>query len=324
MAPAHRGFTLPELLTVIGIVVLLAAILIPVTLRARREGLKTRMTMDMQTVAAALQQYKSDFGELPRLPLRSSPQYQQVVPNTGAAALGKALVGPYGTTPPPNYDGSRDYRIGECVYDGSESYVCIAPAKAKPVNNDRFWALFDPRDGADGPGFRARPTVDSDGDGIPDSGGKTWGPYLQSGVLVVSGTVLLDRENSPILYFPIRAARQNLRDNQAKTPSGQTYPVYAGLHDLSYVNLNNNIEAFRRADETTTDAARDRLRMMLGDYNLNGYIDNGESPVEGSFILVSAGVDGLFGVVGTDPPNAANARENKIAQEKCDDIVLVQ
>jgi prepilin-type N-terminal cleavage/methylation domain-containing protein len=85
-ARRHRGFTLVELLVVIGIIVLLAGLGLPMVLRAYKSGTKMRSQADLQTITTALNAYKQDFGEYPRVP----------VPNTGPAVLCMALVGPFG------------------------------------------------------------------------------------------------------------------------------------------------------------------------------------------------------------------------------------
>jgi prepilin-type N-terminal cleavage/methylation domain-containing protein/prepilin-type processing-associated H-X9-DG protein len=62
----RRGFTLVELLVVIGVIALLSAILLPVFGRVRETGRRTACTSNMKQLALAFQQYANDASD--RLP----------------------------------------------------------------------------------------------------------------------------------------------------------------------------------------------------------------------------------------------------------------
>jgi prepilin-type N-terminal cleavage/methylation domain-containing protein len=91
------GFTLVELLVVIGILVILISILTPAVLRAMKQARKTKQISDLQAIAVALNAYKDDFSDYPRLP----PPNTAAQPNnrgpsdTGDTLLAWALVAPY-------------------------------------------------------------------------------------------------------------------------------------------------------------------------------------------------------------------------------------
>src|SRR2546429_9873415 len=101
----HRkaGFTIIELLVVIGIIVLLIALTTPVIFKAWRSGQRTKLASDFATISMGLEEYKKDHGDYPRV--------DPAKPNTGFAVLGKALVGAYrygvqpGTPPTPDANG---------------------------------------------------------------------------------------------------------------------------------------------------------------------------------------------------------------------------
>lgn len=87
------GFTLLEMLVVIGIIVVLVGILYPIITRAMRGSEVSRLRMDLQTISLALEQYKSDHGDYPRnidAGLAATPQSDY----RGAILLTKALIAP--------------------------------------------------------------------------------------------------------------------------------------------------------------------------------------------------------------------------------------
>ena len=61
----RRGFTLTEMLVVIGIIVLVLSIATPMIARAWRQGDRTRMAADLQAIATALEAYRQDHGSYP-------------------------------------------------------------------------------------------------------------------------------------------------------------------------------------------------------------------------------------------------------------------
>jgi prepilin-type N-terminal cleavage/methylation domain-containing protein len=83
---SRRAFTVVELLVVIGILVLLASIAIPMVMRSYRNAEASRVRMDLQTIATALDAYKQDHGDYPRSD--GTGDYR------GAITLARALVAP--------------------------------------------------------------------------------------------------------------------------------------------------------------------------------------------------------------------------------------
>jgi prepilin-type N-terminal cleavage/methylation domain-containing protein len=60
-----RGFSLAELLVVIGIIVVLAAMLMPVLLHSRRTAQRTVCISNLRQIGLAVRMYRDDYDELP-------------------------------------------------------------------------------------------------------------------------------------------------------------------------------------------------------------------------------------------------------------------
>lgn len=266
---AHRryrahGFTLVELLVVIGIIVLLLGIMAPTITRAWRAGDRARTAADLQAIAAGLEAYRNDHGDYPRV---GGKPYQNAsdLGYNGARMLCRALIGP-----------------GPGVGKSATDYPSIPDgAGVRPSNNPTA------QETEPGPGFRVRGTQ-----------GKVYGPYLASNQIRMGNPTnealktpgllaLMDTANNPILYYPasgrpnIRADKGYIREYDGDTlpPGGR--PLY---------NSKDNIKAM-----TTQVFSR-----MMGDGTAatapNGKIDGNEQPAyEGPYILWSSGADGVFG-----------------------------
>ncbi len=64
-AAVPAGFTLVELLTVIGIIAILAALTIPAVMHARTAAKRGAIAMEVNQLDMAIKKYKADFGEYP-------------------------------------------------------------------------------------------------------------------------------------------------------------------------------------------------------------------------------------------------------------------
>lgn len=258
------GFTLVEILVAIGILVLLAAITVPLVGKAMRSAKRTRTAADMAVISTSLEAYKNDHGDFPRVAIVTSPGgFQSTAdrpnPSTGAQVLCRAMLGLADAT-------------------DLESYPTTV------VNGQTVPLVHLKQDGKDGPGFRLR------------TGGKSFGPYLNVESFNVSNASepllqeLLDGDGNPILYFPaVPGSRVHTTANS-----------YVGRSMANEVNTftydaADNFEAFRRNGEADP-AVLARIRVAFGDTDNNGRINGSEQArFSGPFVLWAAGADGRFG-----------------------------
>ena len=165
---ASRGFTLVELIVVIGIIVLLMSLLIPMVSKAYRTSVRTRMAADLHAIAQGLEAYKLDQKDYPRLAPYAAGQGSPQI--DGAILLCWALVAPGPAT------------------------------STTPQTN--------PPDGNDGPGFRAHGTSGTLYGpyvtlGALRVGDEDTSMGVQPGVNN-SRAAFLDRYDHPIYYCPAR------------------------------------------------------------------------------------------------------------------------
>jgi prepilin-type N-terminal cleavage/methylation domain-containing protein len=67
VALRRPGFTLVEILVVMGIIAVILSIALPVTFKARRQASKARATRDLGALATALEEFKNNNGEYPQI-----------------------------------------------------------------------------------------------------------------------------------------------------------------------------------------------------------------------------------------------------------------
>ena len=275
------GFTLTELLVVIGIIVLLLGIAGPMITRSWRAGDRARMQGDLAAISSALEAYRTDHGDYPQV---ASPPAQGITNDfDGARMLCRALIGP-----------------------GPES-APSTPIGAQQIADGKGADTTPPNPQMPGPGFRTRGTsgrvygpylpVDRFKLGNPSQGGRTTDPP--------GWWAILDKYNKPILYFPAYG-KPNIRLQRSYAWDRTTAdkPMY------NYLDNRGGPTAIAFANRA--DFAR-----MLGDGKTNtpppnGMIDGTETPAyEGPYLLWSAGPDETFGpAVGQRPDRAVDLSDD--------------
>jgi type II secretory pathway pseudopilin PulG len=94
--PSSRGFTLLEILVVVGVIITLIALLIPAIGRVKLSAIKASATSLLGNLQQSLEAYHSQFGSYP--PSTSSVAYGNMGVGRGPAMLAQGLMGylPYG------------------------------------------------------------------------------------------------------------------------------------------------------------------------------------------------------------------------------------
>jgi prepilin-type N-terminal cleavage/methylation domain-containing protein len=303
------GFTLIEVLVVLLILVLLAGIVIPAVVFARKRAKASRTEMDMRSLGAALEAYKSAHGG----------QYPKTggALNTGFAVLGRELAGLYGdgyvpgnpptpdTNDPPQFNAANTYNVGDCVQSSGAAYVALETTNVPPMgpaSPAAVWAAFNPLDGRDTPGGKT-------------AAGTNVGPYIQEGKFHIRGCAILDPDDHAILYFPATG------NPNVKLPVNGGPSFVSDAAGPNKFNANDNLQFFIRkldAGAPGVNALR-RIRVMVGDANFDGIINNGENEEHnGSYILWAPGPDGFYGPKTSDD----NAPLTSTVISKCDDIIV--
>lgn len=127
MAGGRRsGFTLVELLVVIGIIIVLISILVPTVASFRHKAEIARIRQDLNTISTALEEYKKVFYDYPRQANQNASPHDQTV-------LATYLLG-------PNGEGIRDASTSSSATVGGKKWgPYLPPDKFKIGTGNPTW-----------------------------------------------------------------------------------------------------------------------------------------------------------------------------------------
>ena len=318
LRPARAtGFTLTELLVVIGIIAVLSSIIGVVVAKARGGADKFRLSAQLQAITLALEAYRTDFQAFPTTTVDLTP---------GANDADDQI----------NLEGMRGARLLCKALMGQ----CPASSNADKTT---YSSTVGSQDGKPGFGFTVVgrsgvTTVANTTTG--ELAGKTYGPYLapdkfpvvniaslaetvnsvtyavgdpEKGNIFDDRAVLLAANNQPVLYFPCLNPQAPVQLQYAYVSRGKQdntallRPTEATNGTAPEAGIDFGGTPMYRGNDNSYWLPARILRYVLGDTNMNGLIDSpsgtvvGEKPaLRGKYILWTAGPDGVFG-----PRNAA-------------------
>lgn len=100
----RKGFTLIELMIVIAIIAILAAILVPNFIRARAQGQVTACKSNLKNIGTALEMYSTDnAGRFPTGLTKLTPNYLKVIPTCPSIGSDTYTTGFSSTSNPDAY-----------------------------------------------------------------------------------------------------------------------------------------------------------------------------------------------------------------------------
>jgi prepilin-type N-terminal cleavage/methylation domain-containing protein len=278
---SSAGFTLVELLVVMGIMVLLMGLALPMITRAYRNATRTRMQADLHVIAMGIEAYRADFKDIPR----TDPNDTVWGVNgggyaghlRGASMVCWALMAPG--------DAAHDGAAGP----GFRARTAQGQIYGPYINPDHIKVLYLSTMS------NANPADDR-------------------------FYCFADTYGNPYLYYPANAGATITAAHGyiGSTSANQTPMFDTDDNDGVGFTLPDGLGFFQQTTGDTYANELQRMCAMLGETSLSGAIASGETPKStGPYILWGMGPDTLGGpaVIGTSTP-AQNAQN----VANCDDV----
>ena len=124
----RAGFTLVEIMIVVAIIALLAAIAVPGFLRARKRSQASKIINDLRLIDSAMDQYAIETTKKSGDPIAVADWTNYIKKDTNLYATGKDLFG-------------EDY--GPQTVDTIPKVPAVSKANLSDVTDDKFWSPFN-------------------------------------------------------------------------------------------------------------------------------------------------------------------------------------
>ena len=140
-------FTLIELLIVVAIIAILAAIAVPNFLEAQTRSKVSRVKADLRTLASAIESYGTDNNEYPPVPIALGPRYRNFRPLTTPIAYISQIPRDPFKSPDPHARGPWHFGIyayGAMPLDHASRWILSSDGPDRRPNCDRLAFVFYP------------------------------------------------------------------------------------------------------------------------------------------------------------------------------------
>jgi prepilin-type N-terminal cleavage/methylation domain-containing protein len=128
LAKKHAGFTLVEIMIVVAIIALLAAIAVPGFLRARKRSQASKVLNDLRLISSAMDQYAIEASKKTGDPIEIADWTNYLKKDTNLYATGRDLFG-------------EDY--GTQQVDSLPHVSSITKANLSDVTDDAYWSPYN-------------------------------------------------------------------------------------------------------------------------------------------------------------------------------------
>lgn len=346
-----RGFSLVEMLVVIGVIVVLAGLLLPVLMKGWNQAKSVTLRQNLAAIETALNAYKADFGDFPKTRIDNSIDTSSLPHPTmdswdidinktglrGARTLCKALVGigPQGGLESASYPTDpSNHILGQDGFGDATDPIKKAgtgfrvTGRGGEVNTSS--RVYRPYLNMDA--IRVAETYDSSFELMSQYFPKNYTYNIASGYSVPnpngSGTlpagywdrfVILDAGGRPILYYPELNPSADIRSDQDSTSNSGNFIT------MEETVLAARVSKFRATDNNigTTAAVQpafpglhaDTFKLYMGDVDLNGKINGTETPATTvGYVLWSAGPNLKFNTAKAIPDKKGDDDVHNLVQ----------
>lgn len=287
--PRRRtAFTLVELLTVIAIICILIAILLPTVGKVRLQALQAHTLQQINSIQAALEQYKQDQGAYPG-PLPNSAFGTTGIATAGGTSTGtmtmteNGYVALWGGWEPSNLTGVPTPGKYDAQFVGNGPMTFTVNVN-KRVRKSPF---IDPAPGNLTP-FQAN--------------GKDWAANGITGVSDSNVPEFMDRfqDPRPIIYLRANVGATNIYPGYPAAGSAQYDTNWLSPYKKPPPDpANPNKGDFIAAQMTTDFPSRTASNGSTIPAGMQAYFTNpsiaGVARGQNAYILISAGIDGFYG-----------------------------